>query len=240
VKAKGENWIQAQESCIHARNRGHNVQQVHVQRPSDKSTTPPIPPVSYRQRSIAKDGPLFVTKPDTTTRPEAIGTLEDPDEGNDGKPEGAPVDEGVVLVCKDGEKGPGDGHAAGQVTFRGGERIRSGGALEEEQRKEDKDLCPKAGGMFSCIHAESGESREEDEQGRPPVIEGEREVNEKLVPDVLGDMIFLDNIIDVLMEIVSIRRRRRAAKGVLTVTAELTNRAKMKERMYHSTIQKCT
>ena len=72
------------------------------------------------------------------------------------------------------------------------------------------------------------------------MIEREREVNEKLVPNVLGDMIFLDNIIDVLMGIMSIRRSRMVATGVLTVTAELTNRAKMKERMYHSTIQKCT
>jgi len=47
------------------------------------------------------------------------------------------------------------------------------------------------------IHTESLESGNEDEESREPVPQREGEVDEKLVGQVLGDMVLLDDVVDV-------------------------------------------
>jgi hypothetical protein len=66
---------------------------------------------------------------------QAKGTFDDPNQSQNGKDEGSPVDEwGTIegLVGKDGKEGPGDGNAGGEVAFGGRKGIGGGGGLEEE------------------------------------------------------------------------------------------------------------
>ena len=67
------------------------------------------------------------------------GSLDDPDEREDGEGERAPVDErGVTLTSEDGPERPGDGNACGEVALGGRERVGRSGSLEEEPGKHGK------------------------------------------------------------------------------------------------------
>jgi len=73
----------------------------------------------------------------------AIRCLEDPNEGQDGKGEGGPVDEGGgALVIEDGPQGPRDDESAGKITLDGRERVSGCSGLEEQEGEEDEDLSP--------------------------------------------------------------------------------------------------
>jgi hypothetical protein len=104
--------------------------------------------------------------------------LRDPEEGDDGEGECAPVDEGTApLVDEDGEEGPADGDGACDVTLGGGEGVSGGGSFEEEEGEEDEYLGPDSCGFDEGIDAEGFEGGQEDEDGCEAVVEGEREVN---------------------------------------------------------------
>jgi hypothetical protein len=107
------------------------------------------------------------------------------------------MDEFVMLVSKDSEETPGDGDASGKITLGAGQGVGSCGTLEEEQGEEDEDLCPHARGVNCSIYAESGECREYNEDSGPTVVERKRKMNEKLVGDRLGRVIFFDDIVNV-------------------------------------------
>jgi len=122
--------------------------------------------------------------------------LPDPHDAEDGEAEGRPVDEGVGgLVREDGEEGEGDGEGGGEVALGGGECVCCGGGFEEEESEEDEDLGPDAGGVSEGIDAEGLEAGEENEDGRPPVVEREREVDEELIISTLRNVELLHDIV---------------------------------------------
>ena len=66
----------------------------------------------------------------------AKGTLEDPDEGEDGKGERRPMHEfGGSLVGENSPERPCDGDGGGKIALRGGEGIGGGCSLKEETGK---------------------------------------------------------------------------------------------------------
>lgn len=114
-----------------------------------------------------------------------------------------------------------------------GERIGEGGYAQGE---EGEDVGPDAGGLDGGVDAERFKGGEDDEDGRPAVVEREREVNEHFVRGVLRLVVLLDDVIDVLCTQHQLTRAgtgepfewmQGSAEG-RTVTAELTKRAKMK------------
>jgi hypothetical protein len=52
--------------------------------------------------------------------------------------------------------------------------------------------------MRSGIDTEGSEGGNDDENGCPPVVKGEGEVDKEFVIDRLGSVMFLDDVIDVL------------------------------------------
>jgi len=131
---------------------------------------------------------------------QAKGTFDDPNQSQNGKDEGSPVDEwGTIegLVGKDGKEGPGDGNAGGEVAFGGRKGIGGGSGLEEEEGEEDEDLCPETGLVVGGVDAESFKSRDDDENSGPAMVEGEWEMDEELVCEALRGVVFFHNIVDV-------------------------------------------
>ena len=82
------------------------------------------------------------------------------------------------------------------------------------QSKEDKDVSPDAGVLDSGVVTERLESRKDDEDRGPAVVERERQVNEELVRSALRLMELLDDIVDVLRtqyeQLMHLRRRLTA------------------------------
>jgi len=107
------------------------------------------------------------------------------------------VDEGGVLVVEFGPKRPSNGNASGEITFRGRESVRSGGRLEEEIGQEDKDIGEDASALVARVHTESVKGSDEDKESRESVPQGEGQVDEYLIIDVLGDVMLPDDIVDV-------------------------------------------
>lgn len=66
------------------------------------------------------------------------------------------------------------------------------------QGEEYEDLSPYTGMVMEFVDTKGFESREDDKNRRPAMIKGERKMDEKLVGQRLGDMVFLDDIIDML------------------------------------------
>lgn len=123
--------------------------------------------------------------------------LADEDRGEDSERERAPVDERVVrLVGKRRPEVPGDGDAGGEVTLGRGEGVGRSCGLEEEEAEEDEDLGPDAGVVVVQVDTEGGESGEHDKDGRPAVVERERQVHEELVRDARWLVVLLDDVID--------------------------------------------
>jgi len=107
------------------------------------------------------------------------------------------MDKGIwSLVSKDGPKRPGNGDRAGEVSLRSGEGIGCSCAFQEEQSQEHKDLSPDAGGVGESIDTEGLECGKEDKDGRPAMVEGERQVNEDLVTPRIGNMVLLHDVVD--------------------------------------------
>jgi hypothetical protein len=77
------------------------------------------------------------------------------------------------------------------------------------------------------VDAESFKSRDDDENSGPAMVEGEWEMNEELVCEALRGVVFFHNIVDVLEGGQVSQYEWIDGKG-LTVTAELTRRAKTK------------
>ena len=76
---------------------------------------------------------LLVAEGDAAARAQAEGALDDPDEREDGEDERGPVHEARRgLVREDGPERPCNRDRGGEVTFRRGEGVRRGRALEEE------------------------------------------------------------------------------------------------------------
>jgi len=82
--------------------------------------------------------PLLIAQCDpSTASKQAKAALDDPNESEDSKDEGRPVDEARLgLVCEDCPEGPGDGDGGREVAFRGGEGVCGCGGLKEEAREE--------------------------------------------------------------------------------------------------------
>lgn len=97
------------------------------------------------------------------------------------------------------------------------------------QGKEHENFGPNAGWVRKRVGAERFKRGQDDKNGRPPMVEGERQVYEYFVGGVRGCMILLHDVVDVLREKWVNRRSYRKGK-TLTVTALLTNNAKMNAR----------
>lgn len=63
-------------------------------------------------------------------------------------------------------------------TFRRAERISSRSSLEEEQREEDEDFGPDTRTVRVSVDTKGFKGGEEDEDGRPAVVQGEGEMDE--------------------------------------------------------------
>jgi len=98
---------------------------------------------------------------------------------------------------KDGKQCPRDGNAGRQVALLGGEGIASCSSLEEEQCQEHKDLRPDTSGFCEGVHAESLKGREDDKNSRPPVPQGEGDVDKEIIRHFRRDVVFFDDVIDV-------------------------------------------
>jgi len=84
-------------------------------------------------------------------------------------------------VGEDGPERPSDSDGSGEITLRRGEGVCCCGALEEEKSKEDKDLGPDSSGINARVDTKSLKGCQDDEDGRPPVVEGEGEVDEEFI-----------------------------------------------------------
>jgi len=91
------------------------------------------------------------------------------------------MDEWIELEGEYGEQAPSDGDACGEVTFGGGEGVGRGGALEEEEGKENKDFRPDTRAVSGSIDTESSECRKYNEDSGPTVVEREGEMDEEFV-----------------------------------------------------------
>ena len=88
-----------------------------------------VAPNERRALLVERDAATAVANLEANTN----GSLDDPNEREDGEGECAPVDErGVTLTSEDGPERPGDGNAGGEITLGRGERVRRSGCLQEE------------------------------------------------------------------------------------------------------------
>ena len=72
---------------------------------------------------------------------ESICTFDDPEEGQDGEHEGGPVDEGCLLVVKNGPEWPSNGDGRRKVAFWRSEGVSSGRAFKEEAKSDRRELA---------------------------------------------------------------------------------------------------
>lgn len=100
-------------------------------------------------------------------------------------------------MVKHGEEAPGDSDAAGKVTLGGRECVGGRGGLEEEQGQEDEDLGEDTSAVTLSVHAKRVKGSKEAQECGESVPQGEGEMDPKLVVDVLGRVILLDNVEDV-------------------------------------------
>jgi hypothetical protein len=146
------------------------------------------------------------------------GALDHPHECEDRERERGPVHERrSALVREDRPERPRDRDRGRQVALGARECVRGRRRLEEEavcearlerarakklsmdvQSEEDKDLGPDAGVVRESVDAEGLECGQENEHGRPPVVERERQVHEELVGRARRLVMLLDNVVDVL------------------------------------------
>jgi hypothetical protein len=121
----------------------------------------------------------------------------------------------LALLIKDGPERPGDSNRRGEVSLRGRKGIGCCRALKEKpetvinrlqynfgqkhlQSKEHKHLCPNAGMVVDFIDTKCLESSEDDKDRRPTMIKRERDMNKKFIRQRLRDMVFLNDVVDML------------------------------------------
>jgi len=117
---------------------------------------------------------------------------------------------------KDREERPSYCKASRKVTLRTGESIRGRSRLEEEpvrhensrvsqkfidvQSKEYENLGPNTSWYKKRIDAECLKCSDDNENGSPPMVKGERQVDQEFVADVSRCVELLHDIVDVLFE----------------------------------------
>lgn len=69
--------------------------------------------------------------------------------------------------------------------------------IADLQGQEDKDLGPDASGVRGGVDTKCLECGQEDEDGSPPMPQRKGEMDEQLVCDGLGGVMFFDNVVDV-------------------------------------------
>lgn len=99
-------------------------------------------------------------------------------------------------MSEDREKGPCYREAGREVTLRTGESICGRSRLEEEQSKEYANLGPNTGWLRKGIYAECFKRSDENENGSPPMVKGERQVDQDFVADVSRCMELLHDVVD--------------------------------------------
>lgn len=75
------------------------------------------------------------------------------------------------------------------------------------QGKEDEDLGPDAGVMGETVNAKGVKGGDDDEDGGPSVVEREGKVDEELVAPGLGDVMLLDEVVNMLGGCQEVERR---------------------------------
>ena len=78
---------------------------------------------------------------------------------------------------EDGKDGSGDGDRTRKITLGRRAGLGSSGRVKEEESEEDEDFRPDTRTCGNCVDAECLEGGEENEHGRPAVVEGEGEVD---------------------------------------------------------------
>lgn len=125
-------------------------------------------------------------------------SLANPEQGENGKRQRGPVNErAAILVREHRPQVPSNGNARRQVSFGRREGVGGCGGLEEEKGEEHEHLRPDTGMVSERVHAKCGKCGQNDEDGGPAVIEGEREVDKDLVSGAGRLMILLDDVVDV-------------------------------------------
>jgi len=128
-------------------------------------------------------------------------TGDDPEGAEDSKDETGDGDEFAratsALVGVDTKEGPGDGDGTSEITLGRGECVCGSGSFEDEESKEDEDLGPDTCVVGIGVASECLKSGQEDENGGPPVVEGEGEVDKEFISHVLSLVMLLDEVIDV-------------------------------------------
>lgn len=85
--------------------------------------------------SASKWSTLLIFKNNASAIPgrcETNGTLKDPYQGQDGKCQSGPMNEGIVLMIIDRKERPRDRDGGREITFRRRERVGRGSTLKEE------------------------------------------------------------------------------------------------------------
>lgn len=145
---------------------------------------------------------LFVQDDRATPEPlvHAKGAHENPERREHCKCECRPVNESRavnILMGKDREERPSYCKASRKVALRAGESIRGRSRLEEEQTKEYENLGPDTGWYMKRIDAECFKRSDDNENGSPPMIKGERQVDQDFVADVSRCVELLHDVVDV-------------------------------------------
>lgn len=102
-----------------------------------------------------------------------------------------------ILMGKDREEGPRYRETSRKVTLRAGESICGRSRLEEEQSKEYENFGPNTGWFKKRIDAECFKRSDDNENGRPPMVKGERQVDQDFVTGVSRCMELLHDVVDV-------------------------------------------
>lgn len=119
-------------------------------------------------------------------------SLEKEEGREDSESESRPVNEGVApLVLEDGPKGPGDDGGSSDVSLVGLESVSDSSCLKEEQSEEHENLGADSGVVVS-LSSKGLESRKDDEDQSPSVIEGKGKVDEELIGEVSTSVVPLD------------------------------------------------
>jgi len=102
-----------------------------------------------------------------------------------------------ILMSKDREQGPRYREAGRKVTLGAGESICGGSRLEKEQSKECENLGPNTGWFINRVDAECLERSDDNKNGSPPMVKGERQVDQNFVTDVGRCVELLHRVVDV-------------------------------------------
>lgn len=94
-------------------------------------------------------------------------------------------------------EGPSNCNGGREISFGSGESVGSSRTLKEEKGEEHENFGPNAGVVVKLIDAESLETSEDDEDGGPTMVQGERKMDEELISQRFRDMVLLNDVVDV-------------------------------------------